>query len=158
MFSAKDLVVQRTPVKKVKPKRAEDYVFGRTFTDHMLMVDWSKADGWQKPQIVPYGPFKLATSVSSLHYGISCNEGLNIVNNKSTGKLQAFRINDHLNHLLQASDKIDLPSFCPHEMAELIKQLALLDKEWITQKEGLQFYTRLVHFSTEPQLGIRTPN
>jgi branched-chain amino acid aminotransferase len=51
------------------------------FTDHMLSCDWTKEHGWAAPQIVPYGPIKIETSATSLHYGISVHEGCNVVEN-----------------------------------------------------------------------------
>jgi len=62
----------------------------------MLTIDWSANGGWEKPQILPYGPLKLAVTASSLHYGISCYEGMNIVKNDETGIPQAFRPLEHL--------------------------------------------------------------
>ena len=53
----------------------------------MLSVDWSKTEGWSKPEILPYGPIKLATSATALHYGISAHEGISIVENKESGKM-----------------------------------------------------------------------
>ena len=66
-------------VLKVKPTKPSDLVFGKTQTDHMLIVDWSKADGWEKPQIVPYGPMSIPITATSLHFAISCYEGFNVV-------------------------------------------------------------------------------
>lgn len=86
-FMASDLTIAEDVVRNIKPESIRDYVFGRTFTDHMLICDWTKADGWGKPNIVPYGPMKIATSATSLHYGIACHVGLSIVPNSSTGKL-----------------------------------------------------------------------
>ena len=68
-----------------------EYSFGRHFTDHMLTIDYDKSTGWGKPQILPYGTMKIPVSATSLHYGISCYEGVNILKNKTTGKSQAFR-------------------------------------------------------------------
>jgi len=50
-------------------------------TDHMLSIDWTKAGGWEVPKIVPYGPIKMETSATALHYGISVHEGISIVEN-----------------------------------------------------------------------------
>jgi branched-chain amino acid aminotransferase len=74
-----------------------EYVFGKHFTDHMLTIDYDKANGWGRPQIMPYGSLSIPVSATSLHYGISCFEGLNIVKNRETGKPQAFRANETLN-------------------------------------------------------------
>lgn len=43
-------------------------VFGQTFTDHMLTIKWSKANGWAAPKIEPYGPLALDPSSTVLHY------------------------------------------------------------------------------------------
>jgi len=45
----------------------------------MLSIDWTKEKGWEAPKIIPYGPIKLETSATSLHYGISVHEGINVV-------------------------------------------------------------------------------
>lgn len=82
----------------------------------MLVCDWNKQDGWLAPQIVPYGPIKLETSATALHYGISVHEGVTVINNKKTGKLQAFRIEDHLKSLITSSDRLDMPTFDAGEL------------------------------------------
>ena len=54
----------------------------------MLSIDYKKeAGGWQKPEIVPYGPITMETSATALHYGISAHEGISVVENQKTGKL-----------------------------------------------------------------------
>ena len=80
-----DLTTQMTDVRKIKPVAAEELVFGRLFTDHMLSIDWTKAGGWEAPKIIPYGPIKMQTSATALHYGISVHEGINIVENANSG-------------------------------------------------------------------------
>jgi branched-chain amino acid aminotransferase len=47
----------------------------------MLEIDWTKDGGWEAPKIVPYGPINMATSATSLHYGISVHEGISVVEN-----------------------------------------------------------------------------
>lgn len=74
-------------VRKIKPARSKHLVFGRNFTDHMLSIEWDKASGWGKPEIIPFGPFELPTSATSLHYGMSVHEGITIMENRDTGKL-----------------------------------------------------------------------
>ena len=40
------------PLKNPKtPLPANELVFGKTFTDHMLMVEWSRETGWAAPLI-----------------------------------------------------------------------------------------------------------
>ena len=50
-FHAKDLTVAKAQFRKMKPSVAapENFAFGKQFTDHMLTVDWDKANGWHAP-------------------------------------------------------------------------------------------------------------
>lgn len=73
----------------------------------------------------------METSATSLHYGISVHEGVSIVNNKKTDKLQAFRAKDHLTAFSESSAHLDMPEFDIDELHGCIKQLATLDKEWL---------------------------
>jgi branched-chain amino acid aminotransferase len=54
----------------------------------MLSIDYRKElGGWQKPEIIPYGPIRMDTSASCLHYGISAFEGISVVENPRSGRL-----------------------------------------------------------------------
>jgi branched-chain amino acid aminotransferase len=51
-----------------------------------------------------------------------------------------------------------MPSFDRNELINCLKKLVVMDKEWITwMGEPEQFYTRLMHFSTDKTLGVRSP-
>jgi branched-chain amino acid aminotransferase len=53
----------------------------------MLSIDYDvRKGGWQNPEIIPFGKFSVPITATSLHYGISCYEGMNIVMNRETGK------------------------------------------------------------------------
>ena len=147
-------------VRKIKPTRAEELVFGRLFTDHMLSIDWTKDGGWDAPKIMPYGPIKMETSATALHYGISVHEGISVMENGNSGKMQAFRAKEHLKAFVDSSEHLDMPLFDTDELHECIKELVTLDKEWIKVPniaDPDQFYARMVHFSTDKTLGVRTP-
>lgn len=123
----------------------------------MLEVDWTKDEGWGTPKIVPYGPVEMATSATALHYGISVHEGITVIENKDDGKLQGFRVDEHLDSLVKSSDHLDMPTFDASELKSCLGDLLQLDKEWAHIKQGEQLYTRIVHFSTDKTLGVRTP-
>ena len=124
----------------------------------MLSIDWTKEGGWQKPQILPYGPIEVATSATVMHYGVSVHDGVSVVQNAKTNKLQAFRAKEHMTAFSNSSAHLDMPTFSGLELMECIKSLVQLDKDWldvVTEKD--QFYTRMVHFSMDSTLGVRTP-
>ncbi len=65
--------------KTTKPRTRvakEKLVFGQTFTDHMLIVDWHKDSGWAAPEIMPYGPMSIDPAASVFHYALECFEGM----------------------------------------------------------------------------------
>ena len=87
-FEAKDIKIERRvdPMNKPDPYACA-YTFGKQFTDHMFMVDWSKEDGgWGRPLIREYGPMKVPTSSTCLHYGINAYEGFSVLMNEKTGE------------------------------------------------------------------------
>ena len=45
----------------------EELLFGKTFTDHMLEVDWDVESGWHAPVISPLHPLSIDPAASSLH-------------------------------------------------------------------------------------------
>lgn len=54
--SAGILAANLTIKNTTKPKELvpnSKLVFGRTFTDHMLEIDWQAQDGWGTPKIIP---------------------------------------------------------------------------------------------------------
>jgi len=63
--------LQITKTSSPKEKLAyEKLVFGRSFSDHMLEIDWDEKSGWHNPVIKPYGDFKMSPAATVLHYGI----------------------------------------------------------------------------------------
>ena len=63
-----------------------------------------------------------------------------------------------MNSFLQSSYHLDMPLFDTNELHECIKKLVSIDKDWIDVTSNPdQFYTRMVHFSTDKTLGVRTP-
>ncbi|MYL61140.1 branched chain amino acid aminotransferase, partial [Virgibacillus halodenitrificans] len=55
---------------KEKPK-TEELEFGRIFTDHMLVIDYTEPVGWHDARIIPYQPLTIDPSAMVFHYGQS---------------------------------------------------------------------------------------
>lgn len=53
-----------------KPDPSKPLVFGKTFTDHMLMVEWNEKKGWGQPRIQPFQNLILHPACSALHYSL----------------------------------------------------------------------------------------
>ncbi|EPQ15961.1 Branched-chain-amino-acid aminotransferase, mitochondrial [Myotis brandtii] len=69
-FKAADLQLEMTQKPHKKPDPNETLVFGKTFTDHMLMVEWTEEKGWNHPRIQPFQNLTLHPACSALHYSL----------------------------------------------------------------------------------------
>ncbi len=65
-----EVTLTKNPMPKIheQVKSPNDIVFGKNFSDHMLIASWTKEEGWMKPKIVPYGNLSLSPALSALHY------------------------------------------------------------------------------------------
>lgn len=102
-------------------------------TDHMLNISWQAGKGWGTPEIKPYGPIKIPTTATSLHYGVSCFDGFIVARNIETGKLQAQDLDQHLNRMNRASAHLDLQELDTKELKTLITELLKVEDKWIPQ-------------------------
>ena len=60
---------------KSKPK-AEELVFGKYMSDHMLKIEWKKGYGWSAPSVMPYAPLHLHPNAGVFQYGGQIYEGM----------------------------------------------------------------------------------
>jgi branched-chain amino acid aminotransferase len=44
--------------KPTSPEEIANLKFGQIFSDHMIEIDWTAADGWTKPRICPIHDFQ----------------------------------------------------------------------------------------------------
>lgn len=70
VVQAADLQLEMTRAPQKKPDPSEALIFGKTFTDHMLMVEWSSDKGWAQPRIQPFQNLSLHPACSALHYSL----------------------------------------------------------------------------------------
>src|SRR5574341_1730710 len=85
--------ITRTTSPKGKPEE-KTLGFGRFFTDHMAVTEWTEGKGWSPPQVVPYAPIALEPSAGVLHYGQAMFEGLKAFRGHD-GVVRIFRGDAH---------------------------------------------------------------
>lgn len=146
------LEIEHTGNPKKRPHSSE-LVFGRTFTDHMLVVPWHAATGWGAPKIKPYGPFSLEPSCTVFHYAQELFEGLKAYRDQN-GKVTLFRPDMNFKRMNSSAARIALPGFNGDAMIELLKKLIQIDREWIPAQPGYSLYIRPTLIGTQAALGI----
>ncbi|MFC4557705.1 branched-chain amino acid aminotransferase [Virgibacillus kekensis] len=137
---------------KEKPK-SDQLQFGRVFTDHMFIMDYSAPLGWHDARIVPYQPLSIDPSAMVFHYGQSVFEGLKAYLNPD-GEAQLFRPEKNLQRINRSNDRLCIPPIDEEYALKAIKQLVAIDKDWIPEAEGTSLYIRPFIISTEAFLGV----
>lgn len=128
-------------------------LFGRSFSDHMLTIDWHTETGWDEPQILPYGNLSLSPAIVALHYGLECFEGMKAYKDKQ-GRIRMFRPDLNMQRLKFSMERLAMPELDTDAFLECIKQLLRLDESWIPDKEGYSLYIRPTAIGTSPFLGV----
>jgi branched-chain amino acid aminotransferase len=138
--------------KKEKPA-SNQLEFGRVFTDHMFVMDYSSSKGWYDPRIVPYEPITLSPSSMVFHYGQTVFEGLKAYRTKDD-KVLLFRPDKNFQRLNLSNDRLCIPQIDEEFLIEALKQLVSIDKDWIPTAEGTSLYIRPFIIPTEYYLGV----
>lgn len=146
------LEVKENPNKKPKPD-PNSLQFGKTFTDHMFTMEYTRDKGWFQPQIVPYEPITLEPAAMIFHYGQSVFEGLKAYLN-TDGEPQLFRPEENIKRLNRSNARLSIPPVSEDLILNYLKQLLSLEKEWIPSAEGTSLYIRPFIIATEPSLSV----
>ena len=140
-----------TQNKKAKPDFTK-LGFGKYFTDHMLIMDY--ADGeWREPEIVPYQNFTFDPSTCVLHYGQGIFEGLKAYKN-AEGKITMFRPYDNFKRMNRSAERLCMPTIDVDMMVEALKELIMVDEDWIPTAPGTALYIRPTMVATDAMLGV----
>jgi branched-chain amino acid aminotransferase len=127
-------------------------VFGRSFADHMLSVDYKDGE-WQTPQIVPFGPISYSPAMMSLHYGQAIFEGMKAYKN-ADDEIFIFRPEENWKRLNKSAVRMCMPEVPEEIFMEGLAELLRLDSAWIPTAEGCSMYIRPFMFSTDEFVGV----
>lgn len=143
--------ITKTTTPKVKPDFTK-LGFGKYFTDHILIIDY--VDGaWKEPEIVPYESFKLDPATAVLHYAQGIFEGCKAYKNKE-GKITLFRPEENIKRMNKSAQRLCMPTLDEETVLDAIKELVLLESDWIPTEEGTALYLRPTMIATDPVLGV----
>jgi branched-chain amino acid aminotransferase len=92
-----------------------------------------------------------------LHYGQEAFEGLKAYRGKDGG-IFLFRYLDNLQRLNRSCDRLVMPNVDIPFVAEAMKKLVLLDRDWIPGSPGTSLYIRPNIIAADPFVGVRPSN
>jgi branched-chain amino acid aminotransferase len=128
--------------------------FGTVFTDHMVAIDWTAADGWTGHRVVPYGPLALSPATAALHYAQEVFEGLKAYR-WADGSIHTFRPFANAERFTRSARRMALPELDPTVCVAGLEALVRVDQDWVPQGEGASLYLRPFMFASEPFVGVR---
>jgi len=146
------LTTVESRLRKQKPDSGQ-IPFGRTFTDHMFVMDYEESKGWHEPRIVPYEPLTLDPAAMIFHYGQTVFEGLKAYRTDD-GRVLLFRPEKNFERLNLSSERLSIPPIDEEAVMDYLKKLIDLERDWVPEFEGTSLYIRPFIIATEPSLAV----
>ncbi|WP_369823675.1 branched-chain amino acid aminotransferase [Sporosarcina sp. P19] len=144
--------IQLAQNKKEKPDPST-LVFGKSFTDHMLIIDYEEGKGWHNHRITPYAPLTLDPAAIVLHYGQTVFEGMKAYRSED-GTIRLFRPDQNMKRLNYSLDRLCMPRIDEENALYALNQLLQIEQDWIPTLEGTSLYIRPFVIATEAFLGV----
>lgn len=147
-----DIKIELTQAPKPLPD-PDTLVFGKTFSDHMFLMNYDAGQGWHDPRIVPYGPLSLEPSAMVFHYAQELFEGMKAYRTPE-GKIQLFRPIENARRFNASCERMCIPPIDEDVFVEAVKAVVNVDRAWVPHKQGASLYIRPFVFATDASLGV----
>ncbi len=153
MLDTQSIKIKRTEHTRISEVDFSNIPFGKIYSDHMLMADYSGKE-WKNFEIVPYDYLRIMPGCSCLHYGQSIFEGLKAYKTAS-GEINAFRPWENLKRMNISAQRMCMPSIPEELFIGGLQELLNLDRAWIPSNNGCSLYVRPLLFAWDEYIGIR---
>lgn len=152
-----DIKITKTQNSKLSEVDFHNIPFGRVFSDHMFVIDYT--DGaWQQPEIKPYGGMDISPACSALHYGQAIFEGMKANLDANTGDVLLFRPEENAKRLNRSAVRMGMPELPVETFMEGLKALLRLDRDWVPNVEDTALYIRPFMFANDNFIGVKKSN
>lgn len=148
-----DIKVTLTTTPKAKPTDESSLGFGKYFSDHMFIVEYTPDKGWHDARIEPYHKLALDPACSVLHYAQEIFEGLKAYRTDS-GEIQMFRAIDNCRRLNRSADRMNMPQIDEEFNYEAMKKLVEIERDWVPTQDGTSLYLRPTMIANDEALGV----
>ena len=137
--------------------RPEDIVFGATFADRLLAVEWTAEGGWGAPALRRFEDLRIHPAAPGLHYGVSCFEGMKAFYG-ADGRGRLFRPDLNMARFQTSCERLQLPAFDEDGLLECIKALLRSERAFLPRGDGYSLYIRPWAMGTARNLGVKASN
>lgn len=133
--------------------------FGNIFTDHMLTIQYSSAEGgWQSPDIRRLDNIVLHPAGMIFHYGQQVFEGLKAFAGADGKDVFLFRPDMNIARFNRSCVRLCIPTIDPKVFMDKMVELIRVDRDWIPRAPGTSLYIRPTVIATDTHLGVRPSN
>lgn len=149
----RNLKLERVQNSAVDQVDWQNLAFGKVFTDHMLMMDYTDGE-WREPQILPFQNIPMHPAMSSIHYGQAIFEGLKAYRH-ADGRVSVFRPDMNAQRFNESAERMCMPKISEDLFVELVRKLVEIDEAWVSAIKGHSLYIRPFMFATDHWVGIK---
>lgn len=127
--------------------------FGKVFTDHMFIMDYTETQGWHDARIVPFGQISLHPASTVLHYGAEIFEGLKAYR-RADGGVQLFRPMENIRRMNRSAERMSLPLLDEADAMQALTTFVKLEEKWVPKSFGTSLYLRPFMYGNDEALGV----
>ncbi|WP_005033013.1 branched-chain amino acid aminotransferase [Holophaga foetida] len=106
--------------------------FGKTFSEHMIVIPYREGEGWLRGQLKPYGPISMSPAANVLHYGQSVFEGFKGYR-QPDGGVKSFRPICNAKRFNTSAHRLAMPEIPEDLFCAAADLLATVDQAWIPE-------------------------
>ena len=148
-----DIKIQRTETPKEKPAKGQKLGFGKIFTDHMFVMNYTEGKGWHDARIVPFQNISLSPAAMVYHYGQEMFEGLKAYKGEN-GDVYLFRPDMNAKRTNATNDRLVIPQLPIEDFVQAVSAVVDVDRDWIPTEPGTSLYIRPFIIATDEFLGV----
>lgn len=132
--------------------------FGKIFTDHMLLINYSNEQGWHNATIKAYGSISLDPAVCVFHYAQEIFEGLKAYKAKD-GRTLLFRPEANAKRFINSAKRMAMAPLPEKIFLHAINEFVKVEKNWIPDQSVGSLYLRPFMIASTAYLGVKaSPN
>lgn len=147
-----NITINKTHKPKAKPDMTK-LGFGKHFSDHMFLMNYSPEKGWHDARIVPYGDLTLSPACMVFHYGQEMFEGMKAYR-APDGRILLFRPHKNIERMNNTNERMCIPKVNQDDVMQALNTLISLESDWIPTLPGTSLYIRPFIIATDAMLGV----
>lgn len=148
-----DIKITRTTEPKAKPAAGQKLGFGKIFTDHMFVMNYTEGKGWHDPRIEPFHNISLSPAAMVYHYGQEMFEGLKAYKGED-GKVYLFRPDMNAKRTNASNERLVIPQLPEEDFVQAVSAVVDVDRDWVPTEPGTSLYIRPFIIATDEFLGV----